>query len=247
MKYLIGICLVINLLGASSQTKTFDNWMSESVSYDITKSLVVSSEFGIRLSEFSTDLSYHDLTLKYKANKYFRTAFTWRYGGTGNTFDVEHIDNRFQIDLEGRYNMKPIMFVLRTRFQSKYRDMYSSRFGLHAQSYMRNRLAVRYREFKKFEPELGFETYNTLDNEKGNFMDKVRFYAGVDFDLGKAHSIGITYIMQPELQVNNPNTSHIISVGYGLSISDLMKKNKKSKDKTEEIAPKQKINWYRLP
>lgn len=245
-------CLVIIFTFCCSQillaqTQSFDNWFSSSLSYEVTKDFKVSSEQGIRFSEFQTDLSYHDLTLKYKVTDYFRAAFTWRYGGTGNTFNVEHFDNRLQIDLEGRYKLKPVMFVLRTRFQSKYRDMYSSRFGLHPTSYMRNRLAIRYQDFKKFEPEIGFESYYSLNNEEGNYIDKVRLYVGVDFNLGNAHSVGLTYIMQPELFANNPNTSHIISVGYGLSISDLLKKDKKPKNKPEEIAPKQTINWYRLP
>ncbi len=240
--YLIA-CLLCGL-NAQSQTRSFDVWTSVSTGSEVYENLSLSIEEGVRFSDFAPSLWYQDLTAKYAFNDYFKMAATWRYGGRGNLFDVNAIDNRFQIDASGKYEIiDNVKLGLRARYQKRYRDMFVSENGLLSADYLRLRPAVAVKVTKDFSVDVGFETYLQTNNVEGNFMDKYRVYVGMDHDLGDYHEIGVSYILQQEVQVANPHTRHIVSAAYSFKLDKYLKKRKEPVKKLEE----QIINWYRLP
>jgi len=239
LKWFVIIALFLSN-SAFTQTRSFDNWTSASISYNLTKALSVSLEEGLRLSDFNLSSAYQDLTVKYKLNDFIKFAGTWRFAGVDGIFDAEHLDNRFALDLNLRYALKPFLITFRTRYQSRYRDIFVSENGTLPNNYLRNKLGIRYRDLKKIDPEIGVELYTSTNRYTGNFSDKFRLYAGFGFDLAKRHEMEVNYIYQPEIQVSNPHSNHIIALAYSFDLSGWLKDQKKIKKE----APKQNIIWY---
>ncbi len=244
MKHVAAILILFASIEGYSQTRSFDVWSSISTGGEVFKDFSVSIEEGVRLSDFNQSLWYQDLTAKYAFNKYFKLAATWRYGGRGHLFDVDAIDNRFQIDANGKYEvLKDLEIGLRARYQKRYRDMFVSDDGLLSADYLRLRPALGYKISSDISVDGGFEAYFQTNNEKGNFMDKYRIYAGVEFDLGDYHELGVSYIFQNEIQVPNPHANNIVSLAYSFKLDKFIQKRKTP----VQLIDEQIINWYRLP
>ena len=102
--------------------------------------------------------------------------------------------------------------------------MFSSETGLLPKNTLRPRLLGAYKFNKKWTGYSGGELFLSYKYDQPMRATKFRYMVGVEHRLKKYHSIGLSYIYQQEIQVEDPLGQHITSVDYSLNLKKLVKK-----------------------
>jgi len=107
---------------------------------------------------------------------------------------------------------------MRGRYQSQYTNINTSETGGVPRNYLRSKFALKYNTEKKTSPFISIEFYNLLNDPSGKaFVNNIRYQFGLDYELNKFSSISLSYLINEEVNVNNPWTSYITAIGYKYS------------------------------
>lgn len=229
--------LLLGLLALNSycfsQTRSFDIWFSSAFKYEMIKNLDLQVELGHRRTDFYSDRLYGDLILKYKLSDYTKIGVGWRHAGEGNTFDLEELTDRFNIDLSGKLKQKDFGLNYRIRYQKKYSDWFTDEEGVIAKRTIRTRFLFDYKLNKDWVFDVGMESFLLVSRQEPMYISKLRFISGFEYRINKSEKIALHYIRQQEVQVANPRTSHVIALDYTLDVKKMFKKMKKRKKKRD--------------
>ena len=176
----------------------------------------------------STKSVFTDLGVSFRFNKNLRVSGNYRFINRKRNTGGYWVSHRFYADLRYIYKAKPIIFVYRNRFYTEagYEDN-----GQEREYYERNKLELKFDLDKKFSPFLASELYYFM--EKAEFR-KLRYTAGVDFDLKNRNELSLFYRIQREMNVINPDYSYIIGVGFSHNLKGrLIKKRSKDQEGSE--------------
>ncbi len=240
-RYCALVILLLIGLKVKAQTRSFDTWYSVQTDYEVFKNFEVGSKLGLRLEDGYSDVNYVDTKLSYDFLEYFNIKFTYRYAGSDNLFDVSRIDNRFTTDLNAEYDFGDFELGFRYRHQTRFKDWFSSEDGTIPDIRHRFKLESKYKINKKIDIELGAEINLQTAYDEPSYFHRYRLFSGVGYDINDFHSVGLSYIFQQEIQVNNPHRANILSIAYSFDLTKYVEFLKFSKER----APEQKINWYR--
>lgn len=206
-------------LDSYSQVQDANLWMNVSIEKKIIPSLSVTLNQEFRLNENITELGtfFTDIGLTYKINKYLRISASYRFTNKRRLDDSYSKRHRYYFDLTVRKKFSPLILSFRTRFQSQYTDVFSSVEGKTPEYYSRNKLTLKVDAGKNIQPYIYAELFSPLKRPYDIFIDHSRYCLGVEYAINRMHSIDVFYMFQKEYNVRNPETDHIIGIGYYIS------------------------------
>lgn len=225
MKYFSAISSLLfccNII--SGQTNDAELWTGLSISKKITKKISANLEEQVRINDnISSGKSvFTDLGVSCRFNKSLKISGNYRFINRGRNNGAYWISHRFYADLRYTYKTKPLIFSYRNRF---YTEIGQEENGLIRENYERNKLELKFDLDKRFRPFIASELYYFV--EKAVF-NKVRYTAGIDFNLKNRNELTLFYRIQRKMNETNPDYSYIIGVGFSHNLKGrLIKKRKK--------------------
>lgn len=191
-------------------------WTSISLEKKLTKkwSLHFSEElrFNENISELGT--AYSELTGEFRLNKILSISAGYRFILKRQVDDFYSTRHRYLVNVNVKNKFGTVSSNFRARFQSEYTDINSSDDGIVPVNYLRTKLSLKYNTSKKYIPYISGETFFHLNGPEGVLMDALRIGAGVEYEFSKRSSIEIGYLIDREIQVNDPLTGYIILAGW---------------------------------
>jgi len=185
-----------------AQENDFQTWYSVSLNKKIIKKTNLSVKTGLRLRENSSLYAkqFTDLKIKRKYNKRISYAVGYRYF---NKWDIAlniSDQNRFYADVNYKNKLsKRFSYSVRNRWQTQ-GDLYGYKMTL------RQKFGLDYNIKKtKLKPSISTEYFLTLEDG----INKLRSTIALEYPLTKKLDFELTYRIQQEFYVNNPQTLFI--------------------------------------
>jgi hypothetical protein len=225
-----------NLIKA--QENDAELWSSIELKKKIGSKFKVSLKESLRFKENITRIKkgFAELGISYSINKFIATTLSYRYTKRQN-IDFGY-SNRHRLSVALSFNLKIDRFSLsyRTRFESRYIDVYSSDDGKVPERYNRNKFGIEYNiKGLKITPFAAYEFYYQLNNPQKNEIDKMRYTAGFEYKINKRNKIGLFYRIQQEINVNNPIRNYIIGVSYIYKLKKFKQKKKDEENSSDSL------------
>jgi hypothetical protein len=221
---LFSICfMLINKLCPAQSQPDAGMWNTFSIEKEITKKFSVSIDEELRLKEnFSRlNLLYTNFGLNLKIIKGFKASLTYRLIEKYNIDNMFGFRNRLMLDLSYKYRIRKISLSYRSRFQSEFKNYHSTELGKIPEWFWRNKFEIKYNS-EKYEPYIGTEIrYQIRDPRNPDFdmgWHRIRMFAGLDYNITKKQSIGIYYLIQRELSVDDPQDLYILGLQYSFTL-----------------------------
>jgi hypothetical protein len=219
------ITMLAGMLPAQAQQEEdLGLWTSVGVEKKISQRVTLKLEENLRFYDNVTkiDQFFTNLGAQYKISKHFKIAGFYRFiqkhrYKTGNV----SIRHRFYADLTFRVKVKPLIFVDRFRVQTQVQDIYSSELGNIPESRTRNKAEFRLDLDKRYQPyisgEIFYQIQDPRNEDVNNYLNAVRYSAGVDYEISYRSVIGAYYILQTTLNDSPSLNEYIIGLEYTIS------------------------------
>jgi hypothetical protein len=194
-------------------------WMSINAEKKITPAFIVSLSQELRFSENITLLGsyYSDAGIAYKINKNIHFSVNYRYINKRKKDFSYNMRHRYYFDLSIRKKIKPVALQFRSRFQGQYNKIYEISDSDEPSYYIRNKLTIKIDLDKNYIPFIYSEISTTLNNPGGNYLDMVKYCAGVEYRINRMQGIELFYLFQRQYNVENPVSDFIIGIEYNWS------------------------------
>ncbi|MGV3631637.1 MAG: DUF2490 domain-containing protein [Bacteroidota bacterium] len=202
-------------LAAFGQQEDFGIWTAISLEKKINPRWEISLTESVRLNENATALNQHysHLSGTYKVSKTFSLTVAYRNSQRFN-FD-ETIDYRHRMQLEAAYKRKLGQWgiELQERFQIRYDNIHRESGWEAPQIYYRTRLTLDYDLDSRVKP---FASAELFINQS-LYLDNIRLRAGFTYDFNKRNSVRLYYMIDQDLQENDPLRLYALCLGYKFS------------------------------
>jgi len=226
------------LVSAKNTETDTELWTGLDFSKEITKKVSLSFAYQTRLRENISIIrsNFGQIGLSFpllKNNKKLKAATSLRVNRT------ESVKWIIRPIIDIGYSLFKNDFVsinYRIRFQKDFENRASEsskNFIFFNELYWRNRLVIEYRDFKDFEPFIGFALFKNIERQYIT-IDQFRFITGFSYKVNKKHSLKLSYIYREKFNIKNHGVNHIISAKFYFEIKDFKKKNKKGNLKEKE-------------
>ncbi|MBT8491476.1 MAG: DUF2490 domain-containing protein [Deltaproteobacteria bacterium] len=209
-----GIAATLAIATVAVSSARADNdaqlWTQASARYQVSDPFRVSLNGLLRLEDDLSQLQNAalELELGYRLHDNFRIDGGYRWSNRRNNDGEIESRHRLYLDLRPRFRIGPIRFGYRLRFQESFRpgdDRHT----------VRNRIKVSHRRLDPVTPYAAFETFHRLGDGETIRLRTLRYTAGVDYQLSKAHEVGVYFRVEtPEDGQNDPNAL-IAGLNYG--------------------------------
>lgn len=192
-------------------------WISANLEKSFSQAFSVSYTQELRMAENISEASviFGDLGLDYRLNKQFKIAGHYRWIFDHNLDDSYTSSNRFYLDLSYKGKLKPVSISLRERVQSEF-VKFNSTEKVNPEIYSRTKATLKFDLDRKISPYLYTELFHPLNTNSLFFFDKIRYSAGLEYQINKRHVIDLGYMIQHKYQ-NMPANDFVITAGYTLS------------------------------
>ena len=213
------LCFISSVGFVSAQWNDAQLWTSVSIEKKVIKSFSVSLAEEVRFTDNINELGefFTDIGLNYKINKNWRISGNYRFTNKiqlDNSYSKRH---RYYFDLSYRRKVYMLTIVLRTRFQSQYKNINSSENGHLPEYYSRNKLTLKYNATRRLSPYISAEAFIPLNNPKVGGIDNMRYSAGLEWEFIKNSTFDFYYMIQQQYQAKNPERDFVAGIGYSYS------------------------------
>lgn len=201
-------------------------WFSAAAKYNISDNFSASAEESWRISEFSmSSQTYTNIGLNFKISKQFRAGFDYRYIQKGSLLNADNLDNRYNFDFGFREKIGDIRISARTRFQSRYRDIFTSKYGKVPQNYSRNKIEISYKLPADLTLAFSTEFFIHLSEAKdmNKYLDEVRYGLTANYSFGENHTLSAFWYYRDKMNYENPENINVIGLSYEFLINPTSK------------------------
>ena len=202
------------LLGQESD---FQSWWEFEFDYSLNKSWQLEGELEQRFKNNSLQYNRTLLTLgaEYDPAKWLSLGGAGRVVFVADREGQIHPRYRIHFDGTGSYDLSEFTFSFRTRLQYGFEDILLFSDLKENSLVSRNRLKVRYHFFgTKFRCFASLESWHYLSELPGPVFLKMKYTAGLSYDLNFRSRFSLRYIFEDEFNVSNPDQLHILVIGY---------------------------------
>lgn len=135
--------------------------------------------------------------ISYKVNKYLNAGAAYRFTQNIEDDDSYHPRHKWFVDLKGTVPAGDFSFILRVRFQKRYKTYFEDEDDKIPVSHFRGKFTIFY-DIPSFHlnPYLGYELFTPVFNEPKRRIDKNRFFIGAEYNITKKHTVEAEYIFQ---------------------------------------------------
>ena len=202
-------------LSAFAQVNDFALWENIYLEKPVNKNTAIHLNHEGRINENASQFyyTYADVGLTYKINKHFNATLDYVFIEKQLNTKFWSARHQFYGDIGFKKNIKSWRFYLRTMVQSQVQDIFSSETGKIPSYYFRNKMTVKY-NLGRYCPYLAGELYNKLSLPIIENPDKFRCFAGCFYELDKSNEIELYYLLEKQINVNNPNTNFVAGIGF---------------------------------
>ena len=196
-----------------SQTEDFQLWSGIRLEMDIFNKVSVRIEEEIRLPENISIIEdcFTDLGILYNFLDNFTLRGYYRFTRRNEIDDRTSNIHRYCIDLKYEKSIYRWDLALRTRYQSRYKNISSDELGNKPDNYNRSKFSLAYDIYRSpLKPRIWFEVFYQLNNPDGNEMDKIRFAPEMSYRINNNFRVRIYYIIEKEYNVYDPETNYIL-------------------------------------
>ena len=191
-------------------------WTSIDLQTDISKRFNVDANVELRFNENISELGtiYGETSLGYKFNKSLEFSAGYRLIGKRRLDDSYSARHRMLFNVSYRKKIKKITTTFRVRYQTQFTDINRSADWRVPEEYLRTKIAIKYDTDKKWTPFFSGESFYRIGVDPGIVFNEYRLSAGVDYDFNKKSGITLAYIFDREVQVEDPWTNYVVSLGW---------------------------------
>ena len=210
---IFSLCLLAN--SGKAQIDDTRLWTGVTLKHKFTRKLSASVNQQLRFKYDITqvDLLFSEAGVEYEIKKNLKISLNYRFINE-NQETYYRKSHRLYVDLSYKYKPKRFSFTLRERIQEEYTSINSSETGKIPEWLLRSKLAISYDTEKRYKPYISLEMYYLIDNAKelGEGISRLRYGAGVEYELNRIHALDLGIIFQDYLfdQTNN----FIYAIGY---------------------------------
>ncbi len=139
--------------------------------------------------------------------------------------------HRLGAGLTARYKHSDYTMSWRTLYQKRYPYFNAGVYepGKEPDAYWRNRVQLKYKWRKRVDLYGSAELFYKIKT-KEQYIGRLRYVAGFDWEWKKRHHLNGFYLIQPQYHAANPVTVHAIGVIYALDLALFKGKGKKKAD-----------------
>jgi hypothetical protein len=204
---------------SNAQTNDAGLWLRASVEKKINLQMSLQLSQGLRMYENLTEVgqTFTELGFSYLIKKGFTASVMYRFSQSKQMDNSYSLRHRAAIDLAYKYKYKRAIFIIRERVQIQYRNVGTSETGNVPRIYARTKFTFKYDLKKKITPYVAIEMYNPLNNPKRMWIDKLRYRAGLEYDVNKHHSLDFYGLIDQQLYRKNSRTDFVGGIGYKYS------------------------------
>jgi len=213
--------------GGSVVESDFEGWISAGIKLKVHKKWTfgLSEEIRLKTNLTQIDQYFTNLTIGYAPAKFIDLGAAFRFSQKNEKEDSYSSHYRINLDMAFKHKVSRFSFNYRLRYQFRNELGVTSLDGDYLKHGFRIRAKVVY-NIKKLplEASLSAETFNTY--EKFTLLDfnKLRFTAGLAYDLKKYGKVKLFYSVEQEVFTSYPKTTGIIGLGYVYTIKIKKKK-----------------------
>lgn len=195
-------------------------WASMGLRSDLGKKFSIDGDVELRFNENISELGtvYGEALLGYKIHKRLETSVGYRLIGKRRYDDSYSIRHRMLFNLAYKKKFNKITASLRARYQSQFSDINRSENWRVPDDYFRLKASFKYDTDKKWTPFVTGESFYYLNRPVGPLFTEYRLSAGVDYAYSNKSSINLGYVFDREVNVSNPWTYYIVSIGWSYKL-----------------------------
>lgn len=223
------VTLIFSVLGISNAftqngeyitVRDFNTWSSIGLEYKFSPNWDIALEEQMRLKNNSSEVDQYftELSINHDFGEHIFGGIGFRYiRENDNEGKIQGYENHIRFDFNLGYQHKINDFELkyRLRFQTKNELGISSEEGDYANNHLRFKTSVGYNIHNwKLDPVLSAEIFRHYEKGEINGFDKFRFSLGTSYKIKKIGKIGVSYLIEKELNTTYPFTTHIINLNY---------------------------------
>jgi len=207
-----------NIYIAFSQEQDIRVWAGTEIISMITPDLRLEFNQEVRFVENASlfDKSVTEIGLKYDIVKNIRIGATYRLTNKRRLDNSYRQWHRYNIDFSFRQSISDFRFTFRTRYQSQYKDILSSELGKVPDNYLRNRISLQYRKYRKVKPYISTDFFVPILISSSIFIDEMRYTIGTDYQFNRKYSLGLVYMFQHEMNTRNPQRNHVYAIALSI-------------------------------
>ncbi len=212
----VAICLLM-FSGKYSygQQQDANLWTKIGIKYDLDKKNRISFEEEFRFHENITllDQNHAEIGLDHELSKRWQAGIYYRFIYEKDPERSYSIGHRGWLQIEYLLIDSDLELSFRTRLQSTFTDIYSSRNGDIPEWYNRYKISAQYKPSKTvWVPNAGIEFWHFLNPDGTPLLNKYRASFGLEYRYSDKLRLETFYNYQSEIQVSNPNIDHIFGM-----------------------------------
>lgn len=123
-------------------------------------------------------------------------------------YDITH---RIDFGLNYKYKLKKIQIDFKTKIQVE-----SALSNENNPFYSRNKLTLKYKLSKAYNPFLSYEFFYQFNDEK--VINRTRLSSGLKYDINKKNAIKLFYTFENKFNTKNLQHNHIFGISYGIEL-----------------------------
>ena len=151
--------------------------------------------------------------MSYKIIKPLTVGGFYRFSKKKRVDDFYSNRHRYSFYLSYKLKIKQVKINFREQFQSRYKDIETSATGGIPKNHLRSKISISYNLEKKYTPYVSAELFYEI----GEYIDNVRYKAGVEYEWNKFNTFNLYYMIDKEMNVKNPWTNYVIGLGYNFT------------------------------
>lgn len=216
---LIGILLVLCFPLVAQESKVVSDlglWTGVSLEKSLKKDWTFSLKQEFRFKEDISTLNnvFTQAGVRYRLNRNFALEGKYRLTWDKDDDGSMELRSRYNFDLRFKGRLDYISIYYRLRYQKEVKGMDLISLDEPYEKYLRNRIQIRYTDFKKIEPYLSAEIFQLFELYQFPRYHYMRFLVGVRYDLRKIGIFNLAYGINRELNSTLPATSYIFKLNY---------------------------------
>ncbi len=191
-------------------------WMSINLEKKFSQKWSLHFSEELRMYENITEAGsfFSEISGEYNLNKNIAFSVGYRFTNKRNVDDSYSKRHRVLFNVNLKEKFGKIRTNFRLRYQTQYADVQSSETGVVPDSYLRPKLTLKYDLDSKFVPFIFGEMFFQTNRPDGMLFDNYRVSAGCEYEFSKKSTLELGYLVNREVQVANPWTLYVISIGW---------------------------------
>lgn len=211
-RIIIVLFIFSGLVSYGQRMSTFENWFSAAVEKKFSD-ITLKFDQGWRVREmYMSRQNYSDLSLDYKISKYFNLSAGYRMILKNHMFNVNEVNNRFYLDLNGNYDFDFVEFSIRSKFQYTQSGQEDD-ISVGSENCFRNRFKAKFKLVEDFSLSTGYEMLLII-SPSATLINENRLSIDFGYRINKKHALSLGYVLRNYIQVEDPLNVHVLSLEY---------------------------------